>query len=84
MRSFCVALQSFSHFFSIKGISVFGNKEMKHLTNRPFKELIKLTVLLTTGPCSLINDKPVLVLGVTNGNLRVSQQYFSHIRIIRG
>ena len=37
--------------FSTKNISVFGyNKVVKHLTSWPLNELVKLTMLWTTGP----------------------------------
>ena len=42
MRSFCS--------FSTKNISVFGYKVVKHLTSWPLNELVKLTMLWTTGP----------------------------------
>ena len=41
--------KSFSHFFN-KNISVFGYKVVRHLTSRPLNELVKLTMLWTTGP----------------------------------
>ena len=41
--------KSFSHFFN-KNISVFGYKVIKHLTSWPLNELVKLTMLWTTGP----------------------------------
>ena len=41
--------KSFSHFFN-KNISVFGYKVVKHLTSWPLNELVKLTMLSTTGP----------------------------------
>ena len=37
-------------FFSIKNFSVFGYKVVKYLTCWPLNELVKLTMLLTTGP----------------------------------
>ena len=43
--------KSFSHFFN-KKISVFGCKVVKHLTSWPLNELVKLTMLWTTGPWS--------------------------------
>ena len=36
--------------FSTKHISVFSNKVVKHLTSWPLNELVKLTMLWTTGP----------------------------------
>ena len=38
-------LSFFSSFFSAENISVFGYKDLKHLTSRPLKELVKLTIL---------------------------------------
>ena len=48
MRSFCSAKASL--IFSTKNISVFGYKAIKHLTSWPLNELVKLTMLWTTGP----------------------------------
>ena len=48
VKSFCIAKASL--IFSIKNISVFGCKAVKHLTNWPLNELIKLKMLWTTGP----------------------------------
>ena len=48
MRSFCSAKASL--IFSTKNISVFGYKVVKHLTSWPLNELVKLTMLWTTGP----------------------------------
>ena len=48
VRSFCSAKASL--IFSTKNISVFGYKVIKHLTNWPLNELVKLTMLWTTGP----------------------------------
>ena len=45
---------SFSH-FSTKSISVFGHKVVKHLMRWPLNELIKLTMLWTTGPWTAIS-----------------------------
>ena len=50
MRSFCSAKASL--IFSTKNISVFGHKVVKHLTSWPLNELVKLTMLWTTGPKS--------------------------------
>ena len=47
--------KSFSHFFN-KNITVFGYKVIKHLTSWPLNELVKLTMLWTTGPWSLTWD----------------------------
>ena len=41
---------SFSHFFQQKIFSVFGYKVVKHFTSWPLNELVKLTMLWTTGP----------------------------------
>ena len=41
--------KSSSH-FSTKTISLFGYKVLKHLTSWPLNELVKLTMLWTTGP----------------------------------
>ena len=41
--------KSFSHFCN-KNFSVFGYKVIKHLTSWPLNELVKLTMLWTTGP----------------------------------
>ena len=38
--------------FSTKNISVFGYKVVKHFTSWPLNELVKLTMLWTTGPWS--------------------------------
>ena len=48
MRSFCIAIASLN--FSTKSFSVFGYKVVKHLTSWPLNELVKLTMLWTTGP----------------------------------
>ena len=40
-------------YFSWKNVSVFGYKVIKDLTSWPLNELVKLTMLWTTGPCSL-------------------------------
>ena len=45
--------------FSTKNISVFGNKVVKHLTSWPLNELVKLTMLWTTGPITANNADPV-------------------------
>ena len=50
MRSFCSAKASF--IFSTKNINVFGYKVVKHLLIWPLNELVKLTMLWTTGPWS--------------------------------
>ena len=44
--------RSFSHFLT-KNFSVFGYKVVKHLTSWPLNELVKLTMLWTTGPCTI-------------------------------
>ena len=41
--------KSFSH-FSTKNVSVFGYKVIKHWMSWPLNELVKLTMLWTTGP----------------------------------
>ena len=48
VRSFCSAKAS--HIFSTKNISGFGYKVVKHLRSWPLNELVKLTMLWTTGP----------------------------------
>ena len=48
MRSFCSAKASL--IFSTKNISVFGYKVLRRLTRWPLNELVKLTMLWTTGP----------------------------------
>ena len=48
MRSFCSAKASL--IFSTKNISEFGYKVIKHLIIWPLNELVKLTMLWTTGP----------------------------------
>ena len=53
MRSFCIAKASL--IFSTKNFSVFGCKVVKHLTSWPLNELIKLTMLWTTGPRIVYN-----------------------------
>ena len=47
VRSFCSANASL--IFPTKNISVFGYKVVKHLTSWPLNELVKLTMLWTTG-----------------------------------
>ena len=49
--SFCSAKASL--IFSTKNISIFSSKVVKHLTSWPLNELVKLTMLWTTGPWSL-------------------------------
>ena len=51
--SFCSAKASL--IYSTKNFSVFVYKVIKHLTNWPLNELVKLTMLWTTGPRSLEN-----------------------------
>ena len=46
-------LQKLPSFFSTKNDSVFGYKVVKHLTSWPLNELVRVTVLLTTGPWPL-------------------------------
>ena len=48
MRSFCSA-KAFL-IFSTKNVSFFCYKVVEHLTSWPFNELVKLTMLWTTGP----------------------------------
>ena len=48
MRSFCSAKASL--IFSTKNFSVFGYKVVKHWPSWPLNELVKLTILRTTGP----------------------------------
>ena len=48
MISFCLAKASL--IVSTKNISVFGYKVVNHLTSWPLNELVKLTMLWTTGP----------------------------------
>ena len=48
MRSFCSAKASL--IFSTKNFSVFGYWVLKHLMSWPLNELVKLTMLWTTGP----------------------------------
>ena len=48
VRSFCTSL-----IFPTKNISVFGFKAVKHLMSWPLNELIKLTMLWTTGPWTI-------------------------------
>ena len=48
MWSFCIAKAS--HIFSTKNFIVFGYKVVKHLTSWPLNEVVKLTMLWTTGP----------------------------------
>ena len=43
-------MQKLFSFFSTKSISVFGYKAVKHLSSWPLNELVKLTMLCTTGP----------------------------------
>ena len=47
-------LRSFSNSFN-KNISAFGYKVIKHLTSWPLNELVKLTMLWTTGPSSSVD-----------------------------
>ena len=51
LRSFCSAKAS--RIFSTKNFSVFDYKVIKHLTSWPLNELVKLTMLWTTGPRTL-------------------------------
>ena len=48
---------SFSRLFN-KNISVFGYKVVEHLTSSPHNELVKLTVLWTTGDRPFYTDIP--------------------------
>ena len=52
--------KSFSHFFN-KNISVFGCKVEKLLTSWPLYELVKLTMLWTTGPRCSSNFQDIVV-----------------------
>ena len=72
MRSFCIAKASL--IFSTKNISVFGYKVIKHLTSWPLNELVKLTMLWTTGPWTADKLKYSQVL--------ISQTLLSHCIII--
>ena len=47
------ALQKLLWFFSTKNMSEFGYKVIKHRTSWPLNELVKLTMLWTTGPWTL-------------------------------
>ena len=53
------------HVFSTKNISVFGYKVVKHLTSWPLNELVKLTMLWTTGPRSLIQIQSYVLTGLS-------------------
>ena len=55
VRSFCSA-KSFSHFFN-KNISIFVVKVVKHLMSWPLNELVKLTMLWTTGPWTIMKTQ---------------------------
>ena len=48
-------MRSFSLIFSTKNVCVFGNKVVKHLMSWPLNELVKLTMLWTTGPWCTTN-----------------------------
>ena len=56
MWSFCSAKASL--IFSTKNFSVFGYKVIKHLTSWLLNELVKLTMLWTTGPRSVLFVSP--------------------------
>ena len=60
VRSFCNAKASLT--FSTKNFSVFGYKVVRHLTSWPLKELVKLTMLWTTGPWS--GEDFMTILGI--------------------
>ena len=51
----CFLLKNCFSLFSAKNISVFGYKVVKHLTSWPLNVLVKLTMLWTTGSCSLFS-----------------------------
>ena len=44
------AVQKLLSFFQQKNFSVLGDKAVKHITSELLKELVKLTMLWTTGP----------------------------------
>ena len=43
--------------FLQQNISVFGNKVVKHITSWPLNQLVKLTMLWTTGPSCILEKK---------------------------
>ena len=76
MNSFCTAKASL--IFSTKCFSVFGYKVVKHLTSWPLNELVKLTMLWTTGPrllgnkCHLGKESPLHCIGANKSLLKAS------------
>ena len=58
------AVQKLVSFFQQENISVFGNKVLKHLTSWPLNELVKLTMLWTTGPRPVAPRAPMIVYGL--------------------
>ena len=60
-KSEAFALQKLLSFFSTKIFSVFGNKVVKHLTGWPLNELVKLTMLWTTGPRWILLPNLILI-----------------------
>ena len=77
VRSFCSAKASL--IFSKKNFSVFGYKVVKRLTSWPLNELVKLTMLWTTGPRSthayrvdLYRESGHNVFTVTNDGIYVN------------
>ena len=62
MRSFCSAKASL--IFSTKNISLFCYKVVKHLTSLPLNELVKLTMLWTTGAWNFSNVSQLTLLHI--------------------
>ena len=70
VRSFCSAKASL--IFSARNISVFGYKMVKHLMSWSLNELIKLTMLWTTGPRTLITKFLYLLVNGSVGTTLTS------------
>ena len=80
MRSFCIAKASL--IFSTKNFSVFGNKVVKHLTSWPLNELVKLTMLWTTGPWCLLKCILHLLAWNVNEPQRVHVNFTSDSNVV--
>ena len=86
MRSFCIAKAS--HIFSTKNISVFDHEDVKHLMSWPLNELVKLTMLWTTGPWWHKRKKPHMsLLGISLAGWMMtwwSNILFNSISVLQG
>ena len=77
MRSFCIAKASL--IFATKNIRLFIYKVVKHFTSWPLNELVKLTMLWTTGP------RPTsLYISCLNNLCFLQIQFTNVIRLIKG